>query len=162
MRDDPRAPLLASYLRVESACSLAQMGRKDLARSAMAAAHDGWEPPDDFERANMDWLTSLVGVELRQLDAAERFAAAAVRAWDGVPDRRQAVLAGITLATVHVQAGEPRGLELAHGAITGVTKISSVRARRRLEPLAAALEARPGSDAKELTRMARQVTASRA
>jgi hypothetical protein len=38
VRDDPRAPLLAAYLRAESACSFAQMGRTDLARSALAAA----------------------------------------------------------------------------------------------------------------------------
>jgi hypothetical protein len=60
-----------------------------------------------------------------------------------------------------VRAGESRGLQLAHSAITAVTKLSSVRARRRLEPLIAALEARPGSDTKELGRMARQVAATR-
>ncbi|MGH3900682.1 MAG: hypothetical protein ACRDTA_21035 [Pseudonocardiaceae bacterium] len=57
---------------------------------------------------------------------------------------------------------DPGGLQLAHGAITGVTKLSSVRARRRLEPLVAALEARSGSDHRELARMARQVVATRA
>ncbi|HWM00750.1 MAG TPA: hypothetical protein VNP92_00270, partial [Actinophytocola sp.] len=48
------------------------------------------------------------------------------------------------------------------GPSTAVTTLSSVRARRRLEPLVAALEARPGSDAKELGRMARQVATTRA
>jgi hypothetical protein len=37
-----------------------------------------------------------------------------------------------------------------------------MRARQRLEPLAAALEARPGSDYRDLVRMARQVAATRA
>ena len=68
----------------------------------------------------------------------------------------------IVLATIHVRGGEPRGLLLAHGAVTSAARISSVRARRRLEPLAAALEARPGIDTKQLARMARQVAATRA
>ncbi|MGH3887538.1 MAG: hypothetical protein ACRDSZ_13385, partial [Pseudonocardiaceae bacterium] len=60
------------------------------------------------------------------------------------------------------RAGEPGGLSLAHGAITAVTKLPSVRARRRLEPLTAALEARPGRDQQDLARMARQVSSARA
>jgi len=57
-----------------------------------------------------------------------------------------------------VRAGEPRGLQLAHHALTGVTKINSVRARQQLEPLATALEARPSSsDTRQLARMARQL-----
>jgi hypothetical protein len=50
-----------------------------------------------------------------------------------------------------------RDLPLAHGAITAVTKLSSVRVRPRLVPLAA----RPGTDAKDLSRMAHQVAAVR-
>ncbi|MCA1673498.1 MAG: hypothetical protein LC799_15305, partial [Actinobacteria bacterium] len=64
-------------------------------------------------------------------------------------------------ATVHVRAGEPGGLQLAHSAVTAAAKLGSVRARRRLEPLAAALETRPGSDARQLARMARQVATTR-
>ena len=37
-----------------------------------------------------------------------------------------------------------------------------MHARQRLEPLAAALAARPGSDYRELARMARQVASTRA
>jgi len=51
---------------------------------------------------------------------------------------------------------------LAHHAVTAVTRISSMHARQRLEPLAAALEARPGSDYRELAQMARQVASTRA
>ena len=40
-------------------------------------------------------------------------------------------------------------------------KLSSVRVRRRLEPLAAVLDARPSSDARDLARTARQVAATR-
>jgi hypothetical protein len=39
--------------------------------------------------------------------------------------------------------------------------VRSARARRRLEPLAAALDARPGADARQLARMARQVATTR-
>jgi len=55
--------------------------------------------------------------------------------------------------------GEPRRLELAHGAITNTTKLTSVRMRCQLPPLAQALETRPGSDYRALARMARQVAA---
>ena len=65
------------------------------------------------------------------------------------------------LATVHVRAGEPRGLQLAHSAVTAVNKLSSMRARTRLVPLVAALEARSGADARQLARMTRQVAATR-
>ncbi len=58
--------------------------------------------------------------------------------------------------------GEPAGLSLAHGAITAVAKLSSVRVRKRLVLLADALAARPGTDAKDLARLARQVAAVRA
>ncbi|MGH3889718.1 MAG: hypothetical protein ACRDSZ_24680 [Pseudonocardiaceae bacterium] len=50
----------------------------------------------------------------------------------------------------------PPGLRLAHNAVTDVIKLNSVRVCRHLEPLAAALEAQPGSDARQL---ARQVAA---
>ncbi|MFN2497001.1 MAG: hypothetical protein ABR608_14010, partial [Pseudonocardiaceae bacterium] len=66
---------------------------------------------------------------------------------------------GIVQATVYVKAGEQRGLPLAHSAITGVTKLTSVRNRRWLLPLAEALDSRPRTDARELARMARQVAA---
>jgi len=68
----------------------------------------------------------------------------------------------VVLATIHVRAGEPRGLQLAHGAITSAARLTSARVRKRLEPLVAALEARRGSDAEQLARMARQVAATRA
>ena len=46
---------------------------------------------------------------------------------------------------------------MAKTALDAVASSHSRRARERLEPLATALEARPGSDARELARMARQV-----
>jgi hypothetical protein len=96
-----------------------------------------------------------------RLDSAETLAAASVRRWEG-DSLVGHTNSGILLATIHVKAGEPDGLPLAHSAITSVTKLSSHRARRRLEPLITALEARPGNDTKELGRMARQVATTRA
>ena len=69
----------------------------------------------------------------------EQFAAASMRRWEG-GGQVSLTQSAIVLATIHVRAGEPRGLQLAHGAITSAGKLTSVRARRRLEPLAAALE----------------------
>jgi hypothetical protein len=68
-------------------------------------------------------------------------------------------MTAIVLATVHVRAGEQHGLQLAHRAITDATKLTSVRIRKKLLPLAQALESRPGSDTQQLARMARQVAA---
>ncbi|MDQ3760573.1 MAG: hypothetical protein M3460_02390 [Actinomycetota bacterium] len=93
---------------------------------------------------------------------AERFAAASVRRWESGNSRRARTQASVLLATIHVRASEPGGLGLAHGAIAGVAKLSSIRARQRLEPLLAALEARPRSNARELARMARQVATTQA
>ena len=86
---------------------------------------------------------------------------ASLQRWEG---GRQVSLtqSAIVLATIHVRAVEPRGLQLARSAIVSAGKLASVRARKRLEPLAAALEARRGSDAEQLARMARQVAATRA
>ena len=91
-----------------------------------------------------------------------------IRSWGHVDRRRDTrtrtrapqtsrALSGVVLATVHVPAGKPRGLQLAHGAVTAAAKLSSTRVRTRLVPLAAALEARPGTDLRQLARMARQV-----
>jgi hypothetical protein len=81
-----------------------------------------------------------------------------MRRWKGGRQISQTAT-GMVLATVHVTAGEQRGLQLAHRAITDVTKLTSVRVRKQLLPLAQALEARPGSDARELARRVRQVAA---
>ena len=80
---------------------------------------------------------------------AEQFAVASVRRWEGVSQVRR-TLAGVVLATIHVRAGEPDGPRLAHGAVTAAAKLTSFRVRRRLEPLAAALEARSGGDYRQV------------
>ncbi len=108
----------------------------------------------------MEWVTALVERDLRRLDTAERLAALSVRHWGSNGNRRDAALPAITLAELHVTAGEPGGLAMAKTAIDTVALLHSVRARERLVPLADALEARRGSDARELARMARQVPSS--
>jgi transcriptional regulator with XRE-family HTH domain len=159
--DDPRTAVLTAWLAGESALALADVDHEQ-APDALAQARDGWEPPDSFERCGMDELTARVYLNLGCLDLAESYAAGAVRAW-GSGERRNGVLANITLATIHVRAGEPDGVRLAKGAIDGAALLRSVRARERwLEPLATALEARPGGDYHELARMARRVAATRA
>jgi transcriptional regulator with XRE-family HTH domain len=156
--DDPRVPTLRAWLDVQSASALALLDQPERARSELSQALDGrGQLSDAFDRADMDHLHALVHLHLGHLDVAESFATSSVRGW-GEGERRDGVLGDITLAVIHVRAGEPRGLQLAHHALTGVTKINSVRARQQLEPLAAALEARPSSsDTRQLARMARQL-----
>jgi hypothetical protein len=104
--------------------------------------------------------SARVEISRGRLDAAEPFAVASVRRWEGVSELRRTHSAA-ALATIHVQTGEPDGPHLAHGVITAVTRLSSVSARQRLLPLADALDARRGSDYQELARTARQVAATR-
>jgi hypothetical protein len=93
--------------------------------------------------------------------AVSPWAAASVRRWEGTSQVSH-TQSGIVLATIHVQAGKPDGLRLVHAAITAVTKLSSVRAHGRLQPLATALAARPGRDAQDLAQIAQHTTAARA
>lgn len=159
--DNPRLPTLIAWLDLNSATAYALMGGLDEATRHLAKAHDGWEPRDAFERGGMARATAGIQLDLGRLDAAEQSATSAVRSY-GEGHRRGRTLAQLLLAEVHVRAGEPQGLILARQAIDGVRTLHSVAARReRLIPLAAALEARPGSDTRELARIARKVAATR-
>jgi hypothetical protein len=121
----------------------------------------GQRPQNAFERAAGDLVTAVIQLDLGQLDAAEQSAASAVRTYSE-SHRRSRTLAELFLAEVHVRAGEYQGLTLARHAIDEVSTLQSVAARRqRLMPLAAALEARPGSDTGELARVARKIAATR-
>ena len=62
------------------------------------------------------------------------------------------MLADITLATVHVQAGECDGAVLSDRVITAVTGLRSARAQDRLEPLQHALAARRDRTCQDLAR----------
>ncbi len=159
--DDPRVPTLAARLSRQSATAYALLNNPNQAKRCLIEAHDGWAPRDAFERAGGDLVTAGIQLDLHQLDTAEQFAASAVRTY-GEGHRRGRILAELILAEAHVRAGEPRGLMLARHAIDEVSTLQSVAARReRLLPLADALEARPGSDTRELARIARKVAATR-
>ncbi len=150
-------PGLVAWGHGLSALALANMEHPH-AIEHLIRAWEGWQPSNAFERADMDYQTALVHAELGDLEAAERF----VVSINGAGRLRPVgTFAEILRATVHVRAGEPRGLALAHSAITAASKLSSMRARQRLEPLATALEGRSGADAHQLARMARQVATTR-
>jgi hypothetical protein len=126
------------------------------ARCIITRLRWSWPPrPGTHRYGDLDRPAARLALRRGRLDIAESLAAASVRRWEGISPVSH-TRSTIMLATVHVRAGERGGLALAHGAITAVTKLSSIRVRRKLEPLAAALEARPGRDAQDLARMARQ------
>jgi hypothetical protein len=166
-RDDQRAVVVESVgraaveacAREETASALADLGDLDGAEVEMVKARELWSATRSDRYGDLDRPAALLALRRGRLDIAERLAAASVRRWEGINQRGHA-MSSIVLATVHVRAGERGGLPLAQGAITAVSKLSSVRARRRLHPLAAALETRPGRDARDLARMARQTTAA--
>ncbi|MGH3802696.1 MAG: hypothetical protein ACRDTD_21740, partial [Pseudonocardiaceae bacterium] len=112
-------------------------------------------------RGDLDRPAAVLELARGRLDVAEQFTTASLRRWEGISTVNR-IRSGVVLATIHVQAGEPGALALAHRAIRDVTKLSSVRARKQLDPLATALEARPGADVKELARITRQAAATRA
>ncbi len=155
--DEPRVPTLAAWLKRESATAYALLGAPEQAKRSLAEAREGWVPRDAFDRGEMELGTGAILIDLRRFDAAEQFAASAVRAYgkDHCGGRTHAEL---MLAEVYVRAGESRGLVLARAAIDAASTLQSVAVRQeRLVPLAAALEARPGNDAKEIAQTARQV-----
>jgi tetratricopeptide (TPR) repeat protein len=145
----------------DSATALDRLGHREAADRALGKSRQLWTPTRTDARGDLDKVSALLELTRGRLDAAEPYAVASVRRWEGTSNQRARVNAGLVLATVHVRAGEHDGLRLAHGAITQVIKINSVRARQQyLTPLAVALEARPGSDARQLARTARQVMAT--
>ena len=109
--DDPRAPALEAWLQVDSASAYAHLDcHPDRVRSELALAWDTWQPPHENDRGGMEWVTALVERDLGRIDVAERLAASSVRHWAATGNRRDAALPAITLAELHVMAGEPRGL----------------------------------------------------
>jgi hypothetical protein len=157
--DDERRAALEAWVRADSATALHHLGEPARARSELSAAREGWQPGDTHRAGDVDHVAARLALESRQLDAAAELAAASVRRWEGHANRRAGVLPGITLATIHVQAGEPIGPALARRAIEGVVELRSVRARDRLEPLERALDARRNTDAQDLVRRVAAVRA---
>jgi len=156
-----RAAVQAVVL-VAEATALSGLDYSEAAQSAdtaMVKARELWTPTPADPYGDLDRPAACLELERGHLDTAEPFAVASMRRWEG--RSRSRTQSAIVLAAIHVRAGEPRGLQLAHSAITAAAELTSVRARRRLEPLAAALAARRGADAEQLARMARQVATTR-
>ena len=146
---------------VDSATALADLDEPEKANTDLARARGLWQPTSADTHGDLDRPAAILELERGHLDAAEPFAVASVRRWEGVSQNGH-TNSCVVLATIHVQAGDANGLRLAHSAISATNKLTSVRVRRRLVPLADALDARTGSDAKQLARMARQVASTRA
>ncbi|MGH3940083.1 MAG: helix-turn-helix domain-containing protein [Pseudonocardiaceae bacterium] len=155
--DDPRLPTLTARLNRQSATAYALLGSPDDAKRHLDKAHEGWTPRDTYDRGAMANAIAGVALNLDRFDTAQQFAASALRAFDDGFGRER-TRAELLLAEVHVRARDPRGLILSQQAINAVGALQSVAVRReRLQPLAAALEARSDSDAHELARLARRV-----
>ncbi|MGH3567689.1 MAG: hypothetical protein ACRDRH_16980 [Pseudonocardia sp.] len=160
--DDPRVPTLTARLNRTSATACALLGLSDQAKSHLAKAHDAGAPRDAYEGGGIEHVAAGVELDLGRFDTAESFAASAVRTYGDIHGRFR-TSAELLLAEVHVRSGEPRGLVLARQALDAVGALQSVAVRwERVQPLAEALAARPGSDARELARMARQVATTAA
>ena len=156
-RDDPRVPILTARLGRTSAGAYARMGDVDKATRWLAEAREGWEPQDTFERADADLGTAMIQRDLGQLDTAEQFATTAARTYSE-NHRRGHTMTELLLAEIYLRTGEPRGLTLAREAIEKVSTLHSIAVRQEwLNPLATALETRPGTDTQELARKARQI-----
>jgi hypothetical protein len=140
----------------DSATALAALGQPKAAYRALGKSRELWYPARADPRGDLDRPAALLELARGRLDVTEQFASASLRRWEGISEVSR-IRSGVLMATIHVRAGEPSALTLAHGALKAVGKLSSVRARTELEPLAVALEARPGSDTKELARITRQV-----
>ncbi len=146
-----------AWLTIDSALPLAAMGRTDAALAAVKTAREN-PLADPFDAADMEYGTARVYHCLDRLDIAESCAANSLRKWS-VEGRsaRDSAEAVMTLAELHVAAGEPDGPALAHRAIEQVSGLRSSRARMYLGRLADTLDTRPGADHRDLARQARQV-----
>lgn len=158
--EDPRGVAVQAWAKADSATAYAALGDSRTANRELTAARELWQPTRTDPTGDLDGVAALLELERGRLDIAEPLAVSSVRRWEG-SSRLGSTRSSITLATIHVHAGEGDGLQLAHSAITAVSKISSMRARKRLEPLASTLDTRPGTDARDLARMARQVATTR-
>lgn len=154
-----RAAVEATGL-ANAATVLTQLGDHDTAGTWLAKSRELWTPTSADPFGDLDRPAAELEIRRGRVDRAEQLASASLRRWQGgSPISR--TLSGAVLATVHVRAGGSDGLGLAHNTITEVARLSSARTRRRLLPLADALDARSGTDARDLARQARRVATTR-
>ncbi|MGH3695307.1 MAG: helix-turn-helix domain-containing protein [Pseudonocardiaceae bacterium] len=158
--DDPRGVAVQAWAKADSATAYAALGDSQTADRELTTARELWHPTHRDPTGDLDGVAALLELERGRLDIAQSFAASSVRRWDGL-SRLGNIRSSITLATIHVRAGERDALPMAHHAITAVSTISSMRIRKRLELLASALDTRCGSDVRELARMAHHVATTR-
>lgn len=154
-----RAAVEATGL-ANAASVLTQLGDHSTAVTWLAKSRELWTPNRADPFGDLDRPAAELEIRRGRLDRAERLASASLRRWQGGSPISQ-TLSGAVLATVHVRAGGSDSLGLAHTTITEVAKLRSARTRRRLLPLADALNARSGPDARDLARQARQVATTR-
>lgn len=152
--------MVEACAQADSVIALLGVGETRAAVSELGKSRQLWQPTRTDPRGDQDYVAARLELGRGRLEVAEPFAAASVTRWDGVSKLRR-THSSVVLATIHVQAGEPDSFPMAHRTITDVSKLSSAQARTRLRPLVAALESRPGDDAKDLARMARQVATTR-
>ncbi len=157
---EPGKAAVEACALADSATALAALGWVDLAATAMAKSRDLWQPTREDTFGDPGRVAARLELDRGRLDVAEQHAAASVRRWEGVSHGGR-TRSGIVLATVYVRAGEPRGLTMAKTTIDAVAQLDSPRTRQQLASLVSALDGRPGADAHELARTARQVAATR-
>ncbi|HEX2299874.1 MAG TPA: hypothetical protein VHH34_15410, partial [Pseudonocardiaceae bacterium] len=165
-RDDPRVSVLSSWCDVVSAFALSRLDDSHAVRaevrSALSRARDGWAPPTAHGRADMDLITGWTWLHCGQLDSAEAAVTVSAQTFAQSGDRREGVAADLTRARLHVLTGDTAALRLAESAINAAVQTRSGVARQVwLPPLADALDTRPGADARDLARQARQVATTR-
>lgn len=160
----PLVPVVRSEIHVMCAFALSQLGDSESvraqAREHLAQSRDKWVPPNAHAKGDMDLVTGMTYLHLGRFDAAEAATASSVQTFTQSGDRREGVVSDLMLAHLHLQAGELRGLVLAKSAIDEVARTRSGVARGVYLPtLIHTLDTRPGSDAKDLARRARQLAA---
>lgn len=151
---------LEACLLADSATALAALGQPEAADRELGNSREMWYPTRADPRGDLDRPAAVLELARRRLDAAEQLAAASLRRWEGISEVSR-IRSGVLMATIQSEPASPVPWALAHGALTAVAKLSSVRARTELEPLALALEARPGPDTKALARITRQIATTR-
>ncbi|MGH4025648.1 MAG: helix-turn-helix domain-containing protein [Pseudonocardiaceae bacterium] len=154
-----RAAVEATGL-ANGATVLTLLGDHDTAGTYLRKSRELWTPTRAAPFGDLDRPAAELEIQRGRLDRAEQLATTSLRRWDGGSPISQ-TLSATVLATIHVRAGEADGLGMAYTVITSVSKLRSARTRKRLVPLADALDIRRGTDSRDLARQARQVATTR-
>ncbi|MGH8572496.1 MAG: hypothetical protein ACREX8_07970, partial [Gammaproteobacteria bacterium] len=96
--------------RADSATAFQRLGYPEAADRELGESRSLWQPTSADPSGDLDCVVARLALARGRLDAAEPFAAASVRRWEGGSNRRAHTQSSIVLATVHVRAGESGGL----------------------------------------------------